>query len=720
MKPQPKKKPKSPLDLALRSVDNAINRTKSAFSFQNARTYGKMLESYGYPHSWLPYIYTTDELDRPITYPEINTFAEHIRLRTLNDYTQWPANENEPYYGEYPGIEFTTKATTKVEPERVPEIEVELVQDEIYDPKPPKQNATLLPKQAETARLLLKDLYGGMRGQLLQAKTGCGKTYMIGSVLRNLIDAEFFKDKTMSPWPIVYITKASIVTQTYRVLAEEFGLRIGRDVQLLNIEQLRSQFGSIYLEKKLHIIDGREYVKWEWRPIIHPCLFVLDECQQVKNEDSEQSQIMQAANEIEATFGASVYFIYMSATPFTRVAEAKCFAVATQVLHNTGAVRGIPLSNKDWPTFSSSIAYPADPIEHSPAAIDRLMDVLDPYVKRVKNIRSKFHPRNSVEIIQFKNQAERDEYDSYYQRYQARKALIEGTDVLTRSQSHFALLAQFNIFRKGAETIRAEWFADFMHEAYTEGRVPIVVVSFKEVILKTSRILFEKHGWTRNDLSLVWGGSVKAKQDAKKQAAREIMSSDELLRAFKMAGISLEALGLDYDEDELREKTQEDIEWEKAHDMGAQDPRKRQREIDKLQKGKARGAILTYKSGGVGLSVHHDREYTGPRDVVLAPVYSVMELVQGLGRAHRINSLSDTRQRVVFYDGTIERDVAIRVSLKLKCLSKVVRQRESWEDIIIGKSKQLEEPAIDLDAVDEELEDVYIEDEEDEQSDNNT
>jgi DNA-dependent RNA polymerase auxiliary subunit epsilon len=38
----------------------------------------------------------------------------------------------------------------------------------------------------------------------------------------------------------------------------------------------------------------------------------------------------------------------------------------------------------------------------------------------------------------------------------------------------------------------------------------------------------------------------------------------------------------------------------------------------------------------------------------------------------------------MFFQDTIEERVAAVVSLKLRCLSKVVRQRESWESIILG------------------------------------
>lgn len=48
---------------------------------------------------------------------------------------------------------------------------------------------------------------------------------------------------------------------------------------------------------------------------------------------------------------------------------------------------------------------------------------------------------------------------------------------------------------------------------------------------------------------------------------------------------------------------------------------------------------------------------------------------------------------MMFFRGTIEEDVAAIVSLGLRCLTKVVRNKETWEDMIVGKkaSEKLEE-----------------------------
>lgn len=90
-----------------------------------------------------------------------------------------------------------------------------------------------------------------------------------------------------------------------------------------------------------------------------------------------------------------------------------------------------------------------------------------------------------------------------------------------------------------------------------------------------------------------------------------------------------------------------------------------------------------------GYAVEDDVQYVPvrPRRGTIAPTYSAIELVQGLGRLPRLTSLSPTEQTLLFYGGTVEDDVADVVSQKLRCLSRVVRMREDWQDIVEGKCK---------------------------------
>lgn len=167
------------------------------------------------------------------------------------------------------------------------------------------------------------------RAVLLQAMGGYGKTYILGAVIKELWHRQWQPlMNNISPYPCVYITRASIVEQTERVLYQDFGLKKFREVFVTNIEQMRSTFGEKFVETKTVVRWGQSEITYKWYPLLKPALMVIDESQSVKNDDSEQSKIMQAwaEQEPEDPWTACVH---SSATPFTRVSEAHTLAVAT-------------------------------------------------------------------------------------------------------------------------------------------------------------------------------------------------------------------------------------------------------------------------------------------------------------------------------------------------------------------------------------------------------
>ena len=66
-------------------------------------------------------------------------------------------------------------------------------------------------------------------------------------------------------------------------------------------------------------------------------------------------------------------------------------------------------------------------------------------------------------------------------------------------------------------------------------------------------------------------------------------------------------------------------------------------------------------------------------------------MVQAAGRPARLTSLSDTYQTMIGFAGTVEEDQLFVLTHRLKCLSKVVRQRENWMDLIKIRMKSEEE-----------------------------
>ena len=183
----------------------------------------------------------------------------------------------------------------------------------------------LFPHQNKAAKdVLWKFHVDGYRATLLQAGVGVGKTYIYGKVAKEMWHRKWFYGKTFSPWPMLIITKASIVEQTRRVMLNDFGLAENQ-FKVLNYDALRSSKGlDTVINWEYKVSDGVRKKIFNWKLGIEPIYIVVDECQSAKNETSQQSEIIQTMATIT---NPNVKILFSSATPFTRISEAKYLCV---------------------------------------------------------------------------------------------------------------------------------------------------------------------------------------------------------------------------------------------------------------------------------------------------------------------------------------------------------------------------------------------------------
>ncbi|MEK6883807.1 MAG: hypothetical protein AABY22_29530, partial [Nanoarchaeota archaeon] len=134
-------------------------------------------------------------------------------------------------------------------------------------------------------------------------------------------------------------------------------------VHVFNIETLRSQFGKLFVKEKINVVNGQEVIEYEWNTMIVPALIIWDECQILAREESIQSKIAQAINRVK---GKIVVQIFASATPFSRVYEARCFAVSTHTTFQLGMGK-VELTDRNWKQFSHQVAAPGDPMTYNEA-----------------------------------------------------------------------------------------------------------------------------------------------------------------------------------------------------------------------------------------------------------------------------------------------------------------------------------------------------------------
>ncbi|MCK9281501.1 MAG: DEAD/DEAH box helicase family protein [Melioribacteraceae bacterium] len=87
-----------------------------------------------------------------------------------------------------------------------------------------------------------------------------------------------------------------------------------------------------------------------------------------------------------------------------------------------------------------------------------------------------------------------------------------------------------------------------------------------------------------------------------------------------------------------------------------------------FQKGKERIIILNTQAGGESIDLH-DEFGNYPRLSLISPTYSAQTLKQVLGRLPRTGAKSKVIQKIVFAAGTVEEEVADRVTEKIKNIS---------------------------------------------------
>jgi len=664
------------------------NRLRAAQITGKCKTLKGFYRTLGYSEGDIEYVFN-GESERGWSYKNDQVPWFEARERDIDEEyaraTRPAATQPEAYTGDYPGITLVTRSVAappekKEEPAPVIEVGAEM---DLYQAKCPGQTATLLPEQARCAKILFNNIVNkDVAGQILYGVAGDGKTFVYGSLITNLERIKFFEGKSLSPWPKIVFTKAQAVIQTEEVLRDYFGLNTVSQITVTNIDQLRAKFGELFITEEIEHINGKPVYSYKWKQWFHAVFMLVDECHILNRPAATQTKIMLKWTDIRDNYNVPTYTVSASATPYSRVADAQFVACTTGHLFNS-AIGPMRLNNNTWKAFTPLVCWGSNPLDYNAAATARLTKELEPYIIRMRKIRSKFKAINSVTYIDFENKEEEREYSLAYERFLAEKALAEGNDNITDGQRNMLILVSFLKFRQAAELIKAWYYAKRVHKLSQEGYAPVVGLNFKDSISKVYSHLVNDFAWSRDDVSLIWGGAA-SKTSKKKDAARALKGNPIAIDALKSAGLTLADLGLDFTEEELEEKSEEQIEFERTHKLGNQSRKESNRQKKLFQRQKSKACIYTLKKGGTSLSLHHEFEDTLPRWGLFGLTYSEKEVVQFLGRAHRITSLSDTNQEIIGYNNTIEMHVLAKVSKKLTGLAAFTRRHESWVDIVVG------------------------------------
>jgi hypothetical protein len=101
---------------------------------------------------------------------------------------------------------------------------------------------------------------------------------------------------------------------------------------------------------------------------------------------------------------------------------------------------------------------------------------------------------------------------------------------------------------------------------------------------------------------------------------------------------------------------------------GGQKDKDRENDIADFQADRKRIILANQAAGGIAIDLH-DLNGNFPRTSFLSPTYSVIQLLQAMGRIHRHGGKTPCYQQFVYVAGTIEEQAAVRVQSKSDNLS---------------------------------------------------
>lgn len=119
---------------------------------------------------------------------------------------------------------------------------------------------------------------------------------------------------------------------------------------------------------------------------------------------------------------------------------------------------------------------------------------------------------------------------------------------------------------------------------------------------------------------------------------------------------------------------------------GGQSANARQQAIDAFQHNRVGVILANIAAGGVGISLH-DEHGGHPRVSLISPTYAPTDLIQALGRIDRAGAQTDSVQRILLVEGTIEERVAKVVAQKIAGIN-IINQKPDT----MPEATQLAEP----------------------------
>ncbi len=498
------------------------------------------------------------------------------------------------------------------------------------------------------------------QNHLTVAGTGTGKTYMILAAWDILIKNGYVNycskenGTPVIPFPVLFITVSAAVPQLQD--AVKLYKHCKGKVFTINYEQLRSKqsFASVlvnlqeldstrqmsdieyaqtvqyYSQIKQYFNSKRELVKEdilvpEWISDLSPIGIILDEIQKVKNGGALQTKIVQCYLGT-ISLKKKCFVCGTSATPFVKPSEAKSCTLMLRPPLDGHDIKSSLVTPYTWGHFiKETVCAPSNVVPE---------EYSPAAMERLTNI---FYIKRNISVVtnvKFKHKTINKHilinFHNNADKLEYQRAYTEFLEKLAKVDKKAPsamgeIFATITAFRKKATWLKRYSLAQLAKQQAEEGYNTIIAIPYKETFDAVIRIL------------------------------------------------------------------QEELEYNKpiARICGGQSRGERWDNVNLFQDEKAHISINMIQAGGVALSMHHYKPRNKrPRWVIMGLVWSIIEQLQMLGRAHRINSDSTTHQWLLSLIDTIEQDVMARLKEKAISARELMRKKEDWSDLFINEANK--------------------------------
>lgn len=308
------------------------------------------------------------------------------------------------------------------------------------------------------------------KGLVLVAPTRTGKTFgfckaiseaqRLGVLGNNYPVDKYDKDQRLAT--VLIIGTKSLQYQHTRV-AKLLGVQ---RFLVSSYSSLRATLGEMFIEW----VKGHEFGVLAERPLWidenRPDVIICDECQFIKNVNSQAAEIIRSAIE------QGILVIFASATPGVTIEEMEMVCL------------GCALTTKaNWRTFSWNFCGSnAGPKEISPANMGRLNTYLEEHnsIVRYENITYAHKVFNKCIITPFQDKATADAYSELYNN------LLEELRKINRSEPEGVakIWAMIRVFRMGAEFLRVPILGSEAIRRASEGKQIIVASNYVDTLVR--------------------------------------------------------------------------------------------------------------------------------------------------------------------------------------------------------------------------------------------